>query len=159
LSFLPQRAQAQTEVDTRSLEAEIACARRELAAAKIEARHYWQVEYPACRRDLNAEIDFADTEVRTLRREIRKYAPFHSWAWGQLPALGYRDLEPCLKDAETRYRSLVDERNNLQRNSSDQLALLNLRVAEARDRVIALEGGGLIEFEPGKVVEPAPVVE
>jgi hypothetical protein len=152
LTFLPETAFAQTD----TLKAEIAAARRELIAAKIEARHFWQVEYPRRRRELNAAIEFADAEIRTLRRQFRSYGPFNTFAYGQLPSIAYRDLSLCLKDAEIRHRMLIDERNNLVRFHSDELQLLELRVAEARDRVLALEGGGLIEFEPGVIVDSGP---
>lgn len=155
LVLLPLNAFA----DVNSIGADVAAARRELAAAKIAARQLSQVEYPRHRQELNAAIEIADAEIRSLRRQVRGYAPFHTFAYGQQPTLYYRDLPVCLKEAEVRYRTLVDERNNLARSYSNELQLLELRVAEARDRVRALEGGGLIEFEPGVVVERASVID
>ena len=155
LTFLPETALA----DVATLEAQIAAARRELTAAKIEAQQFWQVEYPRRRRELNAAIELTDAEIRTLRRQIRSYGPFNTFAYGQLPAIGFRELPLCLKEAEIRYRALVDERNNLARSHANELQLLELRVAAARERVLALEGGGLIEFEPGVVVERTSMVD
>ena len=143
LFCLPESASAQLD----PLAAELACARRELVAAKIEARHYWQVEYQRERRALNSAIEFTEAEVRTLRRRLRDYGPFTLFSTGQPLLVTYQDAKLCLLDAELRLRALVDERNNLVRFHSDKLALLELRVAEARDRVIALEGGGIIELE------------
>ncbi len=130
-----------------SYQAELAAARRALAVAKIEARHYWQVEYQRERRELNAAISVADAEVRTFRQQLRAYGPFHSFAYGQQPTLAYRDLKLYIANAETRRRLLIDERNNLVRTHTEHLALLELRVADARARVLDLEGGGLIELE------------
>ncbi len=127
-------------------QAELAAARRALAVAKIEARYYWQVEYQRERRELNASIEFTDAEVQTLRQQLRTLAPFHPFAYGQEPWYGLRDAKLCLKDAEVRLRALIDERNNLVRFHSDHLALLELKVAEARALVVALEGGGEIEL-------------
>jgi multidrug resistance efflux pump len=155
--FVPQSLHA--EVVVASLEDEIAGARRELAAAKIEARQYWQVEYSSQLRALNAEIELADAEIRALRREIRRYIPNFKYSYGQLPTIAYRDLPLCLQEAEIRQRTLIGERNDLIRYRANHQQLLELRVAAARDRLIALEGGGLIEFEPGIVVEPARPVE
>jgi len=132
-------------------QAELAAARRALAVAKIEARHYWQVEYQSARRELNAAIEITDAEVQSLRRQLRTLAPFHPFAYGQEPWYGQRDARLCLKDAEVRLRALIDERNNLVRFHSDRQALLDLRVAEARALVVALEGGGEIELD---VIQP-----
>ena len=129
----------------------MAAARRALAAAKIEARLYWQIDYQCQRRELNAAIEFTDEEVQTLRRNLRSFGPFNPFAYGQRASFAVSDARLCLKDAEVRLRSLIDERNNLVRFHSDQLALLELNVAEARDRVVALEGGGVIELD---VVQP-----
>jgi hypothetical protein len=153
LCFLPQSVVA-AEVVVDTLADEIACARRELAAAKIEARQYAQVEYPSQLRALNAEIEFTDAEIRTMRREIRRYIPNFKYSYGQLPTMVYRDLPLCLKDAEIRRRTLSAERNDLMRYRANHQQLLELRVAAARDRVLALEGGGIIELEPGLIVDP-----
>lgn len=132
-------------------QAELAAARRALAAAKIEARHYWQVDYQCERRELSAAISVADEEVRTMRRQLRSFGPFTPFAYGQLPAFSYRNARLCLAEAEARRRLLIDERNDLTRSHSDQLALLQLNVAEARARLVELEGGGVIELD---VVQP-----
>lgn len=127
-------------------QAELAAARRALAVAKIEARHYWQVDYQRERRELNAAIEFTDAEVQSLRRQLRTLAPFRPFAYGQEASYGLRDARLCMKDAEIRLRALIEERNNLVRFHSDHLALLELNVAEARALVVALEGGGEIEL-------------
>jgi len=128
-------------------QAELAAARRALAAAKIEARHYWQVDYQCERRELNAAIRVADEEVRTMRQQLRAYGPFHAFAYGQQPTCEYRYARLALAEAEARRRLLIDERNDLVRSHADHLALLELKVAEARARVVELEGGGVIELD------------
>jgi hypothetical protein len=147
VSFNLDSALAQTAADP----AEIAAARRALAAAKIEARLYSQIEYQCQKRELDAAIRVSDEEVRTMRRQLRAYGPFHPFAYGQLPNFEYRNARLCLAEAETRRRLLIDERNDLARNRGDQLALLNLNVAEARARLVELAGGGVIELD---VVQP-----
>jgi hypothetical protein len=126
---------------------EISAARRDLAAAKIEARLYWQSECQCQKRELDAAIRVADEEVRTARRAIRRYGPFHAFAYGQQPTIEYRNVHLCLAEASARRRRLIDERNALARTHSDQLALLNLNVSAARERLVALEGGGVIELD------------
>jgi hypothetical protein len=128
-------------------EAEVAAARRDLAAAKIEARLYEHAEFECARRELNAEIRLSDAELRTLRREFRRYGPFNAFAYGQQPAWGYRNAKLCLAEAEVRRRLLIEERNSLHRVHTDQLALMELRVADARARLVELQGGGMIELD------------
>ena len=130
-----------------SHQAELAAARRALATAKIEARHYWQVEYQRERRELDAAIRVSDEEVRTMRQQLRAFGPFHPFAYGQQPAFAYRNARLCLAEAEARRRLLIAERNDLARSHADHLALLELNVAEARARVVELEGGGVIELD------------
>ncbi len=141
--FAQNIASAQSTADP----LEISAARRELAAAKIEARLYWQSEYQCAKRELDAAIHVSDEEVRTARRALRRYGPFHAFAYGQQPTLEYRNVRLCLAEAEARRRLLIDERNALARTRSDQMALLNLNVSAARERLVALEGGGLIELD------------
>jgi hypothetical protein len=136
------------QVDANS--AEMAAARRELAVAKIEANHYWQVEYPRRRRELNAEITFVDAELRAMKELLREYGPFSRFSTGQPLFLPIQDLKLCILDAELRLRALRDERINLVRFHSEEGQLLDLRVADARARLVALEGGGVIEFEAGE---------
>lgn len=151
--LLPTISSAQVEVDP----AELAAARRELALAKLEARHYWQVEYPRRRRELNAAIEMADAELRAMRRQLREYEPFNFYSTGSALLLPAEELRLCILDAELRLRALRDERNNLVRFHADEGRLLDLRVAEARQRVVALEGGGYIELatsEPTNAATP-----
>jgi hypothetical protein len=143
LSIAHDSASAQDVADP----AEIQAARRALEAAKIEARHYWQIEYQCDKRELDAAIRVSDEEVRTMRRQLRRFGPFHAFAYGQQPAFEYRNARLCLAEAEARRRLLIDERNDLARSHGDHLALLNLNVAEARARLVALEGGGIIELD------------
>jgi hypothetical protein len=126
--------------------AEIAAARRALAAAKIEARQYSQVEYQCQKRELDAAIRISDEEVRTMRRQLRSFGTFNAFAYGQQPAFGYRNARLFLAEAETRRRLLIAERNDLARSRNDQMALSNLNVAAARARLVDLTGGGVIEL-------------
>ncbi len=142
VSFRPEIALAQEAADP----AEIAAARRALAAAKIEARLYSQVEYQCQKRELDAAIRISDEEVRTMRRQLRAYGPFHAFAYGQQPNFEYRNARLFLVEAETRRRLLIAERNDLARSRTDQMALENLNVAAARARLIDLAGGGVIEL-------------
>ena len=82
-------------------QAEIAAARRELAAAKIEARLYWQVEYPVS--DARARRGDPTSPTRKSARcdaQLRRYGPFHAFAYGQQPTLDYRNVRLCLAEAE-----------------------------------------------------------
>lgn len=126
---------------------EIAAARRELAAAKLEAQLYIQNEYDCARRELNAAIRVADEEVRSMHRNLKYFGPFNPFAYGQLPAFHYRNARLWLAEAEARRRLLIDERNNLVRTKGNEFALLQLNVAAARARLVELSGGGVIELD------------
>jgi hypothetical protein len=145
LAWVAFNSRAHSQIDP--FRAELAAARSELVAAKIEARHYWQVEYPRKRRELNAAVTFADAEVRALRRQLWEYGPFSRFSSGEPFSLTIENLRLCLLDAELRLQALRDERNNLIRFHADEGRLYDLRVAAARDRVVELEGGGVIEIE------------
>ena len=150
----PTVALAQSEASP----AELAAARRDLAAAKLEARIYSQEEYRCQKRELNAAIEVADEEVRTMQEQLRRYGPFHAFAYGQQPSFEYRNSRLCLADAQARRRLLIDERNDLVHSYDDRLALLNLNVSAARARLVELSGGGVIELDVVKSVRafPAP---
>jgi len=121
-------------------------ARCELEFAKLNSRHYWQVEYPRRRRALNAVIAQTELEVRAYKELGREYGPFDRFSTGRPLLVPLLDLKACLLDAEFRLEALRHERNNLVRFHSAEGRLLDLRVAEARRRVIALEGGEVIEI-------------
>ncbi|MGD9635559.1 MAG: hypothetical protein AB7G28_10785 [Pirellulales bacterium] len=128
-------------------DAEIAAARRDLAAAKLESQLYIQNEYDCARRELNAAIRVADEEVRTMRRNLKSFGPFNPFAYGQLPAFHYRNARLCLAEAEARRRLLIDERSNLVRTKGTEFALMQLNVEAARARLVELSGGGVIELD------------
>lgn len=114
-------------------------ARRELAMAKLELRQCWQIEYPRQRRQLNAQIDLTEAEVRAYRERLREYGAFARFTTGPPFLVPLQELRMCLLDAELRLRDLRAERNALVRFHSDQWRLLELRVQEARVRVAELE--------------------
>lgn len=114
-------------------------ARRELDLAKLELRHYWQVEYPRQRRELNAAIDLTETEVRNYKERLWQYGPFSRYSTGQPFLLTLQNLRMCLQEAELRLSDLVAERNALIRFHSDDYKLLELSVQEARLRVADIE--------------------
>jgi hypothetical protein len=148
----PTVASAQSEASS----AELAAARRELAATKIEARLYSQEEYRCQKRELDAAIRVSDEEVRTMQEQLRRFGPFHAFAYGQQPSFEYRNARLCLADAQARRRSLIDERNDLVHSYNDRLALLNLNVSAARARLVELSGGGVIELDVVKSVRALP---
>ena len=124
-------------------------ARRDLELAKIELRHYWQVEYPRLRRHLNAEIELTEAEIRDYEVRLRAYRPFNRFSTGQPFLITIQELRMCLRDAELRLRDLWAERNALVRFRSDKWRVLEMNVYDARIRVAQLEAGD----EP--IVEPA----
>jgi hypothetical protein len=121
-------------------------ARRELQLAKLDSRHYWQVEYPRMRHDLNAAIRLTEAEIRRHKALLREYRPFSRFPVGHPLTATIHDLEICLLDAQLRLDALRQERNFLVRFHSDEARLYDLRIVEARRRVIALEGGEVIEI-------------
>jgi hypothetical protein len=122
-------------------------ARHELELAKIELRHYWQVEYPRQRRDLNAAIELAEMEVRNYQDLMDEYQPFTQFSLGQPFPVTIRNLQMCLKEAELRLKNLYAERNALIRFHGDDFRILEMRVHEARLRVAELESNDTIAAE------------
>lgn len=143
VAFGYESASAQSVADQAAIDA----ARRDVAAAKLEAQQITQLDFQCRRRELNAAIRVSDEELRTLRRDLRRYGPFHAFAYGQLPTFQYRNLRLCIADADARRRLLIAERNDLQRAYNNEVALLNLNVAAARARLVELSGGGTIELD------------
>ena len=118
---------------------ERAAARRELLLAKLELRHYWQIEYPRMRRHLQAQIDLTNAEIRNYKERLREYEPFDRFTVGRPLFVTIQELRMCLLDAEHRLRDLWAERNALIRFHSDDWRLLEMNVHEARLRVAAIE--------------------
>ena len=119
--------------------AERAVARRELALAVLELRHYVQVEYPRQQRFLGAQIRITEAEVRSLQERLREYRAFDKFSTGGPLFVSIHDARICLLDAELRLRDLRAERNNLVRFHLDQWRMLERRAYEARARVAELE--------------------
>jgi hypothetical protein len=119
--------------------AERVSARRELELAKMDLRHYWQVEYPRQQRHLNAAIELTKREICDLKLRLREYQPFTRFSTGDPFMITIQNTQMCLREAELRLRDLWAERNALVRFHSDQYRELELRVHEARLRVIELE--------------------
>jgi hypothetical protein len=140
--------------DETSFYVERVSARRDLELAKMELRHYWQVEYPRQRRHLNAEIELTEAEIRDYEERIRAYQPFNRFTRGQPFLITLQDARMCLREAELRLRDLWAERNALVRFHSDQWRILEMKVYDARLRVAELEA----EEEPVEpAVERAPI--
>ena len=114
-------------------------ARHDLELAKMELRHYWQIEYPRQRRHLNAAIELTEAEIRDYRQRLRTYRPFDRFSTGQPFLITLQELRMCLRDAELRLHDLWAQRNALVRFHSDQWRLLEITVHEARLRVAELE--------------------
>jgi hypothetical protein len=119
--------------------AERLSARRDLELAKIELRHYWHIEYPRQQRHLNAAIELTRAEIRDLEARLRAYRPFTRFSTGDPFMVTIQNTRMCLREAELRLRDLWAERNALVRYHSDEYRALELRVHEARLRVVELE--------------------
>ncbi len=114
-------------------------ARRDLELAKMDLRHYWQVEYPRQQRHLNAAIELTKAEICDYQARLRAWGPFSRFSYGDPFMVTIQDTQMCLREAELRLRDLWAERNALVRFHSDQWRELELRVFEARLRVVELE--------------------
>lgn len=134
-----------------SLEAECSAARRELQAAKLAFRDYWQIEYPRIRRLLDAQIRFTEVEIRTYKERIRLYRPFDRFSTGSAVTVPLQNLRMCLLDAELRLRDLWAERNNFIRFRTPEWRELEGRVYEARLRVAICEAA--VEAEAAETEE------
>lgn len=128
---------------------ERAAARRELESAKLELRHYLQVEYPRQRRHLDAQIQLTQAEVQAYQERLREYRPFNKFSTGQALFVTIQDTRICLMDAELRLNDLRAERNNLIRFHSDQWRMLEIRAFQIRAR--------LAELERTEEIAPPPV--
>jgi hypothetical protein len=129
-----------------NLTAARADARRDLQAAQMEANHFWQIEYPRRQRELNAAIDLTEREVKLNRLLLREWGPFDKFATGQPLSISITSARLCLRESELRLDELRHQRNDLVRFHSDEARLYEWKVADARARVVALEGGGVIEI-------------
>jgi hypothetical protein len=138
LSAMPSLAHAQGG----AYQSDRMAARRALEAAKIDLRFYLQVDYPRERRRLDAQIALVEEEIKIYKERQREYEPFMRWSTGRPFSITVQELKLCLMDAEFKLRELYADRNALQRFRSDQWRLLELKVAEARAQVIAIEGNG-----------------
>jgi hypothetical protein len=134
--YLPSTALFAQEMSGASLRMS---ARRDLELAKMELRHYWQVEYPRQQRHLNAAIKLTQAEIRDYQERLRAYRPFTRFSTGDPFMITIQDTRMCLREAELRLRDLWAERNALVRYHSDQYRELELHVHEARLRVVELE--------------------
>ncbi|MCI0333250.1 MAG: hypothetical protein L0228_08515 [Planctomycetes bacterium] len=114
-------------------------ARRNLELAKMDLRHYWQVEYPRQQRHLNAAIELTRAEIGDYRARLRAWGPFSRFSDGDPFMVTIQNTQMCLREAELRLRDLWAERNALVRFHSDQWRELEMRVHEARLRVVELE--------------------
>jgi hypothetical protein len=137
---------AQFAVAGDGLSAERACARRDLAVAKAEARHYWQVEYPQQLQDLNAALDLTDAEISAARAQWRQYELSDQSSVYQPVLLPLYGMQGCLLDAELRRDRLRQQRDDLIRFHSYNEYMLQQRVADIRARLVELEGGETIEI-------------
>ena len=131
-------------------------ARRDLEVAKMELRHYWQIEYPRQQRQLNAAIALTDAEIRDYRARLRAYRPFDRFSIGQPFLVTLQELRMCLREAELRRRDLWAERNALARFHSDQWRLLEMQVHEARLRVVELEAN---DVDTNEVAADEPIAQ
>jgi hypothetical protein len=133
---------------------ERAAARRELYLAKVDFRNYWQIEYPRIRRQLDAQIDLTEAEVRVYKERLRLFRPFDRFSTGSAVAWSLQDMRMCLMEAELRLRDLWAERNNLVRFRTPEWRELELRLHDARVRVAEIEasmeiGTNEAELPPG----------
>jgi hypothetical protein len=114
-------------------------ARRDLEVAKIELRHYWQVEYPRQQRHLNAAIELTRAEICDLEFRLHEYRPFTRFSTGDPFMVTIQNTQMCLREAQLRLRDLWAERNALVRYHADEYRALELNVLAARRRVVELE--------------------
>lgn len=124
--------------ESSNLQARIS-ARRDLELAKTDLRYYWQVEYPCQRRQLNGAIELTEAEVRDYQAQLREMGPYRRFSSGQPFLVTLQNVRMCLREAELRLQSLRAERNALVRFHSDRWRELELRIHEARLRVLELE--------------------
>jgi len=139
---LPACADDMASLQTRS------AARRDLDLARMELRHYWQVEYPRMRRDLDGAIELAQDEIKVYDARERDLRPFTRFSLGEPFPITIQELHLCRKKAELRLKDLQAERNNLVRFHGDDFRVLELKVLEARLRVAALEANDVVVAEP-----------
>jgi hypothetical protein len=130
-------------------------ARRDLELAKMELRHYWQVDYPRQRRHLNAAIELTELEIRGYEERLREWGPFSRFSTGDAFWLTIQETRMCLREAQLRLRDLWAERNALVRFHSDQWRELEFQVHQARLRVAALEP----DDEPNNDAAASPVAD
>jgi hypothetical protein len=113
--------------------------RRDLDAAKMNLRYYWQVEYPRKCRELDAAIELTRREIDNSRALLRQYWPVTQFTIDEPFPITVRNLQMCIRTGEFRLNDLLAERNALIRYHSDQFRVLAADVYAARVRVADLE--------------------
>ncbi len=114
-------------------------ARLELARAKMELQNYWQIELPRQQRELNFEIEMAETELKSYKQQIDSFRPFTRFTIGEPFPVTIANLKVCRTAAELRLNNLRAERNALLRFRGNDFRFLELKVQAARQRVAELE--------------------
>lgn len=104
---------------------------RSLEAAQLRLRLYVNVERPAERRRLDADIRLAEARVASLKRLLAEYAPMDRFTTGRALVLTIEGTRLDLLAAELDLKELRAQRWDLDRAHADRLRLLQLEVAEA----------------------------
>lgn len=121
------------------LEIERINARRALEAAQLELRLYLQVDYPRELRYLDSAITLTQAEIDARERRLRQYEPFTRFSIDNPFPYTLEQERLGLLDAELRLKDLKAERFALVRFHADHWRLLELKVQDARARLLAIE--------------------
>lgn len=79
---------------------------RELQIARLEQRHYRNVEYPQRVRSLRAEIDYSEHRIDYLRETLDNYRPFTHFRQGSPLTVTIGQTRLALKREELYLREL-----------------------------------------------------
>lgn len=109
----------------------------QLAQAKV--RDYQFVELPAMRRELDNQVELAETEIAILSGRLRDYRPFLRVGEYSPVRTAAESHYLALRAAEQRLEQLKDARIALVRNTRQQFTLYNLEVLHAATRVAMLK--------------------
>lgn len=122
-----------------SLTSEQIAARRNLELAKRDLRFYLEVEYPRQQRHLSRLMELTRQEISDLQWRLRQYQPFSRFSINDPFMTTIQNTQMCLREAEFRLRNLIAEKVTLNRCHIDTWRDLELRVQQARLRVLELE--------------------
>jgi hypothetical protein len=116
----------------------VAAATREVEYARLKLRLYEREEYPRQLGHLDRAIELAKAKVESLERQVKEYEQFTAFRIGQPLFWTLEKTRLELLEHELTLEALQEERFLLVRHRGDRARMLELDLAAAQARLLAL---------------------